>query len=63
MSQKQLRKLRELRQEAAQGVPENREVPMEPSWGLFGKLESLGMGFGSRNTVVVNWNITVSIKL
>lgn len=55
MSQKQLRKLRELRQEV-QGVPENREVPMEPSW------PRLGMGFGSRNMVVVNRNI-MSIKL
>ena len=62
MSQKQLRKLRELRQEA-QGVPENREVPMESSWATFGKLDSLGMGFGSRNMVVVNWNITMSMKL
>lgn len=58
MSQKQLRKLRELRQEV-QGVPENGEVPMEPSWAPFGD------GFWKQkhgSDLVVNWNI-MSIKL
>lgn len=58
MSQKQLRKLRELRQEV-QGVPENREVPMEPCWAPFGD------GFWKQkhgSDLVVNWNI-MSIKL